>query len=315
MTGPVKEIGAADRTIAAVVRWLLSPGVTTEARDRLAVLPAGYTALFDNLVVVVEPDQRIRGVWLSGSVGRGSPDAGSDLDVVLAVRDDAFAAFAQDWRIWLGRVTPTVIARELPGMPGSFYSVTETCERFDVVTEPVSRLLASPHTPLVPVLDRDGLTERLAVEQLARQPNPERIAEIVEEFYRQQAIFPAAVVAREDWLLGVVGVVNTQTMLYQLLVETNQPLPVMGVKQWSARLTDDQRRALESLPVPQPDRAEVVAAMLAVRQAFRTLGRGAVEQLGLTWPEYVDAAVADYYSRELAASNADLTTVKDTSGE
>jgi hypothetical protein len=33
------------------------------------------------------------------------------------------------------------------------------------------------------------------------------------------------VVAREDWLLGVVGVQYIQMLLYQLFVESNQPLP------------------------------------------------------------------------------------------
>ena len=59
------------------------------------------------------------------------------------------------------------------------------------------------------------------------------MAEIVEEFFRQQAIFPAAVVARRDWLLGVVGVDTTQQPAYRLFVETNQPLHI-GIKQWSA---------------------------------------------------------------------------------
>ena len=56
-------------------------------------------------------------------------------------------------------------------------------------------------------------------------------------------------VAREDWLLGVVGVQNIQMLLYQLFVESNQPLPPMGVKQWSAKLTTGQRAVCAGLPV------------------------------------------------------------------
>ncbi len=287
----------------------------TGVRDLLSALPAGYSALFDRLVAAVEPDDRIRACWLSGSVGRGVADAGSDLDVVLAVTDEDFAEFAERWRDWLATVTPAIIARELPGMPGSFYSVTATCERFDVVALPVSRLMESSQPALVTVMDRDNLTGRVVIEQPSRGPDGQRMLEIVEEFYRQQTIFPAAVVARQDWLLGVVGVINTQTMLYQLLVEANQPLPVMGIKQWSARLTPDQRLALEGLPVPQPNRDSVIAAMLAAREAFRTLGRRTVSGLGVAWPENLDEAVADYYAKELSSWSAARTTANDTSAE
>ena len=67
-------------------------------------------------------------------------------------------------------------------------------------------------------------------------PDPAKLTAIVEEFLRQQAIFPAAVVARGDWLLGVVGVRQVRLLLYQLFAEADQPLPPMGVKQWSAKL-------------------------------------------------------------------------------
>lgn len=287
----------------------------TAVRDLLSALPAGYSTLFDRLLAAVEPDERIRGCWLSGSVARGVADAGSDLDVVVAVRDEDFGAFAAGWREWLATITPTVIARELPGRSGSFYSVTARCERFDVVALPVSQLLDSTQPALVTVMDRDALTARVTIAQPSRGPDPVRMLEIVEEFYRQQAIFPAAVVARQDWLLGVVGVVNTQTMLYQLLVEANQPLPMMGIKQWSARLTSDQRQALEALPVPEPNRDSVIAAMLATRETFRTLGRRTVSGLGVAWPDTLDQAVDAYYAKELSSWSAARTTANDTSAE
>jgi hypothetical protein len=56
--------------------------------------------------------------------------------------------------------------------------VTATCERFDVVIEPVAALPESPFVYRIPVYDPDGL----------------------------HPLVPAAVLAREDWLLGVVGV-------------------------------------------------------------------------------------------------------------
>jgi hypothetical protein len=71
----------------------------------------------------------------------------------------------------------------------------------------------------------------------------------------------------------------------------------MGVKQWSSRLTPDQRELLRSLPAPAADRDSVVAAMLAVRRVIRTHGRAALESAGGTWPTEVDDAMAAYWQR------------------
>lgn len=262
-------------------------------------LPAGYHTLFARLLAVVEPDARIRAMWLSGSLARGVADAGSDLDVILAVRDDDFADFAASWREWLTGVTPTLIARPLPHAAGCFYSTTPECLRLDVVTEPVAGLPDTPHRRRLVVLDRDDLDA--AVPDPAPMPGPdrERMTFLVEEFLRQLAMFPAVVLARGDLLCGTVGVQQAQTMLYQLFVEANQPQPPMGVKQWSAKLTPDQRAVLEALPGPSPQLALLVAAMRATVAAWRTAGRSTLEAHGVAWPVELDRAAVDYFDSEL----------------
>jgi hypothetical protein len=303
----------------------MDPPVGPEVVNALRRLPIGYHGLFARVLDAVSPDIRVRAVWLGGSVGRGVADAGSDLDVVLTVSDDAYDEFCAAWPQWLAAVTPTIIAREIPGLRGSFYSVTPGCERFDVVVERVGSLDPAALGARIAGLDRDGLAafasaasaSTRTVDPSGPGPEPARLAGIVEEFFRQQAIFPAAVVARQDWLLGVVGVVTTQRLLYDLFVEANQPLPVMGIKQWSARLTVAQRELLEALPVPDPRPAAVVSAMLAVRRAMLTTGRETAERCGVTWPVALDEAVARYFAKELGDSSAStsLTTRIDSPGE
>ncbi len=283
----------------------MGPDIKPDVAAALQPLPPGYHTLFERLLAVVDDDSRIRALWLGGSVGRGSADVGSDLDVLLAVADDDYAAFWADWRRWLSQVTPTIIARHIPGLPGCFYSVTADCERFDLVTERVSDLGASPYRHRLAVLDRDDLDGRVPLPSIAVDgPDLAAMAEIVVEFFRQQTIFPAAVVARRDWLLGVVGVNNTQQLLYRLFVETNQPLPPMGVKQWSARLTPEQRRLMAALPAPSPNRESTIQAMRSVRAAMLTIGRESAEACGLTWPVDLDVAVARYYAKELGESRS-----------
>lgn len=307
MPNPVKRIArwrVTHRGMAAARVGEVSTALSA-AVESLRPLPVGYQALFARLLTVTEPDQRVRGLWLSGSVGRGTADAGSDLDVVVTVADASFQDFCAGWRDWLASITATIIARDIPGVPGAFYSVTPGCERFDVVVERVSDIASAHGASRLAVIDRDSLAAHLssvAAEQAG--PSPAVLSSILEEFFRHQVIFPAAVVAREDWLLGVVAVGNVQRMLYEILVEANQPLPAMGVKQWSSRLTAGQRAHLESLPVPNPRRVEVLEAMLAVRLAMLTLGRETVTRCGVAWPEELAAATTAYHERELGTSAA-----------
>lgn len=284
--------------------------------DALRPLPAGYLPLAGRVVAAAERDDRVRALWLSGSVGRGVADAGSDLDVVVAVTPGDFGAFAESWPEWLAGITPTVLARELPGMPGSFYSVTPECLRLDVVAEragqpqgaaPAGRLLVvakdewlagGPPDPSMPA-EAGSVPAGPGVAGPAAGPDPARLAGLVEEALRQLAIFPAAVVAREDWLLGVVGVQNIQLMLYQLFVESNQPLPPMGIKQWSARLTPAQRRICAALPPAAASRDGVITAMRAAAAAFRRAARQALAAGQVPWPADFDTAVQRYWQAGL----------------
>lgn len=261
-------------------------------RAATAPLASGYADLLARVVQRIADDQRVRALWLSGSVGRGVADAGSDLDLVVTVSDRAAFADASSWD-----VLDPVITVPIPGLPGCFAFTTREGLRVDVVLETPDDIATSAYVDRVPVLDRDGLEAPIPTGGVGT-PDVGRMQAIVTEFLRQSAIFPAAVVAREDWLLGQVAVHNYGSMLYDLFVESNQPLPVMGVKQWSSRLTPEQRALLAGLPVAKADHESVVRAMTAVRDAIRTHGRAALETAGGTWPAEVDDAMAAYWERQ-----------------
>ncbi|MBO0833910.1 MAG: hypothetical protein J2P28_00145 [Actinobacteria bacterium] len=268
--------------------------------DALRPLPTGYADLFARVLHAAEPDDRVRTVWLSGSVGRRVADAGSDLDVVLAIAPSAFDDFAATWEHWLSRVTPVVLARELPRLPGSFYSVTPECLRLDVVAERAGTARAADLARRVLALSKDELTEaESSVSSEQAGPDPTRLGELVQEFLRQMTIFPAAVVARQDWLLGVVGVQNVHLMLYQLFVEANQPLPPMGIKQWSAKLSPRQRQVCAGLPAPTANRAGVLEGMRAAAAAFRRESAAVLAACDAPWPADFDAAVRRYWQHQL----------------
>src|SRR5690242_4907314 len=109
--------------------------MTVAVDEALAPLPEAYHRLYERVVAVCEPDTRIRGLWLSGSLARGSADAGSDLDLLLAVSDADYEDFIADWRSWLDKVTPTLLAIEIPRSKLIFTALTDEICRIDAVIE------------------------------------------------------------------------------------------------------------------------------------------------------------------------------------
>lgn len=260
----------------------------------LDVLPQGYGPLFDRAAAVFEADRRVRGMWLHGAIARGRADAGSDLDVSLAVADEAFEEFGGEWETWLAAITPTVTAR--PIGPGSFYALTPNCERFDVIAEQVSQLETTPLRRRLVVFDKDALTAAIPAPD-DPPPDPSTVTYLIEETLRQAANFPVVLV-RQDWLLGVVAVQQVQLFLYQLFAEANKPAAPTGPKQWSHKLTPEQRQVLESLPVPTANEQSVRAAREATFTVFFRDAARIAERTHVAWPSELEHAVRAYLTRE-----------------
>lgn len=250
-------------------------------------LPPSYGALLGRAAEVFHADERVRALWVGGSVARGDADAASDLDLLVAIADDGHEAFAAAWQDWLADIASTVIAKPLWFAPGSLYSVTGTGERLDVVVEKASAIPSTLFRTRVVVFDRDGLHDRLPGGTAAPGPDPAKVAGLVEELFRDYVMSDILHV-RDDRLLGLEAVHHRRTLLYQLFTEANAPLPMMGVKRWSDRLTDDQRAVLESFPAGSLATVKEDAEAVAV--AFVREARPICERLGVPWPDELHAA-------------------------
>lgn len=267
----------------------MTPEVQLPERVRAALtpMPVGYADLLGSVVDLLSARPEVRALWVSGSVGREAADAGSDIDLVVTVADDAFETLS-DRAVW----TPLdpLLCLSLPFLPGAAVITTRAGLRLDVVLERVADLATTPYRRRLVVLDRDGL--ELPPLDPPLGPDAAVLLDLAVEFLRQSAIFPAAVLAREDWLLGQESVASYRTLLYRIFLEANQPQPPMGVKQWSSRLTPAQRDVLMALTLPSPNRDSIVADIVQARRALRTHGRAAVERAGGNWPVDLDEAMA-----------------------
>ena len=265
--------------------------------DEIAALPEGYQALFARAREVLASDERVRGLWLGGSLARGTADAASDLDLIVAVADDAHAEFAASWREWLADITPTVLAGELAFAPGSFFSVTPGFERLDVVVEKAGSIADTFFRSRATVFDRDGLTARIPPPDPGPGPKGTVVGQLVTEFFRISIV--ETILVRDDWLLAREHLHALHGLIYRLFVEANAPLPPMGVKQWGTKLTPAQRAALRALPTRADSRVELGDAQVAAGALFVTNAEVLARALDVEWPHDLEQAAASHLRRQL----------------
>jgi hypothetical protein len=64
-------------------------------REALTSMPDGHADLLCSVVDLLSARPEVRARWVSGSVGREAADAGSDLNLVLTVANDAFERLSE----------------------------------------------------------------------------------------------------------------------------------------------------------------------------------------------------------------------------
>ena len=103
-----------------------------------------YQRLLDRCVEVFVADDRVVALFAVGSVGRGTADASSDLDLVVALVDQAAVEdVCAGWETFIEKITPTVYRRLLGTQIVTV--VTPSWERLDITFMPAAatKLLTS----------------------------------------------------------------------------------------------------------------------------------------------------------------------------
>ena len=97
----------------------------------IEVIEPGFRVLYDRAMKVLGSDPRVKDVVVSGSVGAGTADPWSDLDLQVIAHPEHYDAFLAEWPQWLGEITPTVFART-PIAPFVINTVTADGLTFDL---------------------------------------------------------------------------------------------------------------------------------------------------------------------------------------
>src|SRR5262249_30534076 len=121
------------------------------------------TAFPEHVAATLRADERVRALWLTGSLAAGTADAASDVDLRAAVRAADFATLEQWWPHMLDQITPIVWHRRWPGpsQEAIISAISADYLRFDLVmqsaTDTAPRALEAARL----LFDKDGLAQQL----------------------------------------------------------------------------------------------------------------------------------------------------------
>lgn len=265
--------------------------------DVSSTTDSGQQALIERAEHVLSQDDRVLGVWLVGSFGRGTNDQFSDVDLWVVVAADDADSFCDDWPKLSDEISPTVFRRALG--PRVFNHITSAWLRFDVSVGTPDAIGSRTRSTAKPLYDPHGLSADLAAPRAPKQPDAARVESITVEFLRVLGLLPVAI-GREEFAVGVSGVGLLRQMLIDLMLEDVAVEDRGGALHLNSLLPADRQQTLANLPPLQATRESVINANVACATAFLPLARTLHARCALPWPQPLETAARHHLSTALS---------------
>ncbi|MEV0269226.1 nucleotidyltransferase domain-containing protein [Hamadaea sp. NPDC050747] len=246
--------------------------------------------LIERLTALLRADGRVQAAWLGGSLGRGTADQFSDVDVVLATDDPK--GFAADWDAFADRVAPVVHRQRMADATTTVVThVTGDWLRFDVTITTPDRVRGQLR-PLFGELAPPG--------DEPASPDPARVEHLIREFLRVLGLLPV-VLGRSEYAVGASGSALLRTLILQVMLEDAvlRGADRAGALRLKGVLPADRLAAYAALPAIEATRTSVVSAHLACSRLFFPIARELAERTGATWPDAMEEALRKHLRREL----------------
>jgi hypothetical protein len=246
----------------------------------LEVVDSRYAQLWERLAGVLGRDARVRSVAIGGSIGAGTADEWSDLDVRVVAHADRYDEFLADWSTWLGAITSTVFART-PIAPFIINAVTADGLTLDIIVYK-GEVVEFPRPSGYVV----GMLSTKRFEQLSDALE----YAVVEQLRGLSGPF-ISLVRRDEHLRHLAGVPHLLGLLTTVfLAELDAPAPG---KHWNTTFTDEQRATVEALPSVGASRELLVGFGLAIAELVLTRARPLFVSRGLAWPSALATVAAE----------------------
>ncbi|PJE29150.1 hypothetical protein SAMN06297129_0965 [Pseudooceanicola antarcticus] len=258
-----------------------------------------HQAQIATITEALSGDDRIRGLFLSGSHGNGRADAWSDLDFLMVSPEGASDAMAEVFREAVSACGEIVMWRDRIVRPALINAITADWTRFDLVILKPDQLGGQRQEALAPLIDRDGIHGTLAAGPAPQGMSAPRLAYLIDEFIRVLGLLHL-VAGRQEYLNGVTGWFLLRGMLIDLMIEETAAPERGGALHVNRLLSEAQQAEVAELDPPQPEMASLVMAHMAMAQAFLPRARALAEARGIHWPEAFEDATWALLERELS---------------
>ena len=266
-------------------------------------ISARHEAVLERLTEAARGDERVAAAWLQGSRADGSADPYSDIDLYVALQDEAYGGF--DKLEFIERAARVVVHAELPGLAG-VVCLLEGPVKLDFLIEKASAV-GGPSRPAAKMLvDKAGIEATL---RLGWTPTDDELAKQIDMLIRmtfQGATWPVRLLGRGQWMTHAFSELS---LIHEVIV------PLMAVQDdrrifhrnrltRERYLSEEARREVDGLAgdvlraLAARSLAEAYRAHCRIHELLGRVGREACAAFGLEFPEAAEREVARFYERE-----------------
>lgn len=253
---------------------------------------ARLTAFAEQAAVVLRRDDRVRTLWLTGSLALGTADAQSDVDLRAAVRATDFATVDQWWPDLLAQLAPLIWQRRFQGPPDEALlgAITEDYLRFDLVLQSLHDTRPRSLEAARLLFDKDGEAQRFQLTAPSQHDPFAQLPMLVEEYIRLLGMLPI-VVERDDVPIGMEGQLALHSMFISLLLlERGIERMTTGKRHVAALLDEEQRAVLAQAPTLAPTMDSVIQGRVVYGRLFLPRARRLMAAHGQVYPHTFEEA-------------------------
>lgn len=266
-------------------------------------IAARHEAVIARLTQVAHDDERIVAAWLQGSRADGSADDFSDIDLYLAVRDDAYASF--DKLAFIEQAAPVLVHAGIGGL-NAVVCLLEGPVKLDFFVERASASPELPRPAVLPLVDKTGLAARL---KTGWQPDDRAVAAQIDALVRgtfQGASWPVRLLRRGQWMTHAFSELTLiHSMIVPLMLVQRDPRAFARNPMTRERLiSDDERRGVDALAgevlraLAGRSLAAAYDAHLRILDVLSPVARAACAAHGLAYPDAAEQEARAFYARE-----------------
>lgn len=253
---------------------------------------AQLTAFAEHAAAILWRDERIRILWLTGSMALGTADAQSDVDLRAAVRATDFAQVDHWWSDLLTQLAPLIWQRRWPAPPDEAIlgAITADYLRFDLVLQSLQDRRPRSLEAVRVLFDKDAEAEHFHLSTPVAHDPFASLPLLIEEYIRLLGMLPI-VVQRNDIPIGMEGQLALHSMLISLLLlERGIDRMARGKRHVAALLDEEQRAVLAQVPTLAPTMDSLIGGRVIYGHLFLPRARRLMATHGYVYPQAFEEA-------------------------